>query len=112
MDRWRKICGFVLVFVLSASAALAQKTGLPRLKRGESYKSVRVKMLKAGWKPFRAPDADKCMEGDERCQGRPEMQSCAGTGMANCRFLWKRKGKTVVIFTVGENAVYDGYSFE
>jgi hypothetical protein len=82
------------------------------LKKGESYRSIRAKMIKAGWKPLHAPDADVCQAGDKRCAGRPEMQSCAGTGMANCRFLWKRKGKTVVILTVGETAVYDTYKFE
>jgi hypothetical protein len=47
------------------------------------------------------------MEGDSRCQGRPEMEACAGTGMANCKFLWKKEGKITAICTVGEDAVYD-----
>lgn len=88
------------------------KAELPEFKKGESYAKVREKLLTAGWTPHRAKDADKCGEGDERCQGRPEMQSCAGTGMANCKFLWKRSGKTLAIFTVGEDAAYDGQEFE
>lgn len=111
MKRFSKLSVFVLAFALLAQGVFAQ-TGLPRFKRGENYASVRAKMMKAGWKPFRAPDADKCMEGDERCEGRPEMQACAGTGKANCKFLWKRRGKTVAIFTVGEPAAYDGYEFQ
>lgn len=112
MNKLSKFSSSVLVILLLTSFAFAQTAALPRFKKNEGYKSVRVKMLKAGWKPFHAEDADVCGEGDERCQGRPEMQSCAGTGLANCRFLWKRKGKTAVIFTVGEDAVYDSYRFE
>ena len=107
-----KIGGLILVVNLLAFSVSAQINGFPRIRKGESYKSVRVKMLKAGWKPYRSPDADKCRTGDNRCKGRPEMQSCSGTGTAACRFLWKRKAKTVVIFTVGEfEAVYNGHDF-
>jgi hypothetical protein len=42
------------------------------------------------------------MDGDTRCQGRPEMEACAGTGMANCNFLWKKDGKTIAVYTIGE----------
>lgn len=112
MNDIRQLSNLILILLISASAIFAQSSGLPRFAKNESYAKTRVKMLKAGWKPFRAPDADECMSGDERCQGRPEMQSCAGTGMANCKFLWKRKGKTAAIFTVGENAIYSGHEFE
>ncbi len=84
-------------------------SSLPPFAKRESYSSVRTKMLKAGWEPFHAEDADVCEEGDSRCEGRPEMESCAGAGLANCRFLWKKNGKIIAICTVGEeNAVYDG----
>lgn len=104
---------YVLIFIIAlfVSGAFAQKSGLPRLKKGESYATVREKMLKAGWKPYTAPDADQCSEGDKRCENRPEMQNCAGTGLAPCRFLWKRNDKTVVIFTIGEEAGFNGYEF-
>lgn len=82
----------------------------PNFKKGESYASVRTKMIKAGWKPFHSEDADTCSAGDSRCTGRPEMQSCSGTGLANCRFLWKKDGKMTAICTVGEeNAVFDNF---
>lgn len=105
---------FYILFLLIvfATPVLALQTGLPRIKKGESYRSVRGKMIKAGWKPFHSPDADKCMPGDSRCQGRPEMQSCAGTGLGNCAFTWKRRGRMVTIFTVGEQGgSYSGYRF-
>jgi hypothetical protein len=87
----------------------AKANNLPQFKKKESYSSVRAKMLKAGWEPFHAPDADECAEGDKRCEGRPEMESCVGTGLANCKFLWRKNGKITAICTVGEDtAVYDG----
>ena len=107
-----KISSLILVSGLLVFSVFAQTNGLPRFRRGENYKSVRVKMLKAGWKPYHAPDADKCLAGDKRCEGRPEMKNCAGTGVAPCIFLWKRKGKTVAILTVGEDeAGFNKYEF-
>jgi hypothetical protein len=112
MSKLQKFCGLILVISLLSLTIFAQKSALPKLRKGEGYKSVRVKMIKAGWKPFHSKDADKCMKGDERCQNRPEMEACAGTGQGNCRFLWKRKGKTVAVFTIGDNTVYDGFEFQ
>ena len=64
-------------------------------------------MIEAGWKPFHAENAQECL--DSRCEGRPEMEICAPTGMANCNFLWKKDGKIIVIGTVGEeNPVFNG----
>lgn len=112
MLKKHRIVGLLLCLAISFQILFAQTTGLPRIKKNENYSSVRTKMLKAGWKPYTSPDADKCSEGDKRCEGRPEMEACAGTGEANCAFLWKRKGKTVSIFTKGEDANYSGYRFQ
>jgi hypothetical protein len=109
--KFKFFLSLVLVFSLF-TLNFAQNSGLPKFKKNENYKNVRAKMLKAGWKPAASADADECMKGDERCQGRPEMDSCAGTGMANCAFRWKRKNKIVMIFTVGEDTIYSGFRFE
>ena len=110
--RLSKIAGLVLTVNLLAFGVYAQTAGLPRLRKGEAYRTVRTKMLRAGWKPYRAPGADRCAKGDRRCAGRPEMEACSGTGVAACRFLWKRRAKTVAILTVGESeATYNGYEF-
>ncbi len=94
------------------SSLFAQIRDLPFLKKNEYYAKVRVKLLKAGWKPFHAEDSDECQPGDLRCKGRPEMHVCAGTGLGNCEFYWKRKGKLLAIYTVGEeDAVYNGHEF-
>lgn len=82
---------------------------VPLFKKGEDYGAVRTKMIKAGWTPLHVTDADTCDSDDPRCIGRPEMVSCAGTGMANCKFLWKKDARTVALCTVGEGrAVFDG----
>lgn len=111
MKRTLKIIGLFLCLAISVQVLFAQTVRLPQFKKGESYTNVRKKMIKSGWKPFRSPNADKCGKGDTRCQGRPEMEACAGTGEANCAFVWKRKGKIVSIFTIGEFATYSGYRF-
>lgn len=97
-----------LIALFGAAGAVAGKrdSGLPTFPLNESYTSVRQKLLSAGWQPFHAADADVCSKSDTRCQGRPEMQACAGTGMANCRFLWRKDGQTVAVMTVGEDAAF------
>ena len=98
----------LIVFISFAQVCVAQTTDLPRFEKHESYSGIRIKMLKLGWKPHHAKDADTCLEGDTHCVGRPEMEACAGTGLGNCRFLWKKRGQTVAICTVGDEASYDG----
>lgn len=75
---------------------------VPPFARNESYAQVRVVLLRDGWLPVISQDADHCMEGDSRCEGRPEMQSCSGSGLAICRFRWQRDGQWLTICTAGE----------
>lgn len=90
-----------------------ETNGLPAFKVGEDYKSnVRVKMLKASWETYHSPDADQCGSGDSTCDEFPEMEACAGTGLGNCKFLWKRAGKLVAIFTVDVPQVFSSYEYE
>jgi hypothetical protein len=85
---------------------LEQEQQKLQIKDGESYSNVRIKMLAAGWQPYHSPEADVC-NNDSRCEGRPEMEACAGSGMANCKFLWKKDSQTMGICTVGDDAVFD-----
>lgn len=85
---------------------LAHSSELPHLKVGEDYTSVRTKMLKAGWKPFHAKDADHCSESGRCAPKRPEMYTCAGTGAGECMFLWKKKGKIIGVCTVDDPPQY------
>jgi len=97
----------------AANAQTNQTDGLPVFKTGEDYKSsVRVKMLKAGWKPARTENADKCMDGNTRCEDFPEMENCAGSGQGNCKFRWQRDKKIVAIFTVDDPPFYKSSEFE
>lgn len=85
-----------------ASATVGGVLGSPSFALDEAYGSVRTKMLAHGWSPYTSPQADQCSPDDERCRGRPEMESCAGTGMAPCRFLWTKGQMIVAVLTVGE----------
>jgi|SRR5664279_3740935 hypothetical protein len=89
-----------------ASAAFAKTPAFPK---NEPYASARESLLKQGWKPVHKPDPGfVCQKGDERCEGRPETFACAGTGAANCAFLWKRNKTLIEVDTVGEtNPVVD-----
>jgi len=83
------------------------EVNLPDFDKNENYSITRTKMLNAGWEPYHAEDADVCTEYDTRCKGRPEMEACAGTEKANCKFLWKKNGSIAAIFTIDENATFD-----
>ena len=79
------------------------------IANGEPYKSVREKLITAGWKPYISPDAEPCTGSTETCEGRyPETESCAGTGLGQCRFAWERAGRLVSIYTIGDNHVFEG----
>ena len=82
--------------------ARTQRRPVPPFSRSESYAGVRVVLLRDGWQPLISKDADQCMEGDTRCEGRPEMQTCSGSGLAMCRFRWQRDGQQLTICTAGE----------
>lgn len=75
---------------------------VPPFARNDSYAQVREVLMRDGWQPVISKDADQCMEGDARCGGRPEMQTCSGSGLAMCRFGWQRNGQQLTICTTGE----------
>jgi hypothetical protein len=75
---------------------------VPPFARNESYERVRVVLMRDGWQPVTSKDADQCMEGDTRCESRPEMQTCSGSGLAMCRFRWQLDGQQLTICTAGE----------
>lgn len=94
---------------VQAGQSAAQASGLPLFSQWEDYGQVRAKMIKAGWKPHIKADSDPCGATDLRCKGRPEMESCAGTGAANCKFNWEKKNKVLGICTVGEAAKFSSF---
>ena len=91
----------LLPALLLAVPALAQPVVAP----GTPYAAARESLLREGWAPLSVPDADRCGPCDARCQGRPEMVACAGTGEGHCLFAWTRKGQAIEVITAGDPAV-------
>jgi hypothetical protein len=89
-----------LALLGAASSAAAQA---PRFPRGTDYADARVSLQALGWQPVTLPDADRCAAGDPRCQGRPEMHVCSGTGAGHCIFVWRRGDVLIEVITVGED---------
>jgi hypothetical protein len=81
---------------------------LPVIARDAPYGAARQDLLADGWQPLISPDADKCWDGDMRCQGRPEMQACAGTGQGNCLFLWKKGDAVLAVYTIDDPPIISG----
>ena len=82
----------LLALALQALAAAGAAERAPVFPKGTAYGQARRSLLALGWSPVRLPDADECAKDDKRCEGRPEMSSCSGTGLARCLFIW-RKGE-------------------
>lgn len=86
----------------SQAQAMPNRHPIPPFAQNESYAQVRVVLMRDGWQPVVSKEADQCMEGDTRCEGRPEMQTCSGSGLAMCRFRWQRNEQQLTICTAGE----------
>lgn len=76
--------------------------GLPVFIPNETYGGLRKRLLQDGWEPVTLPDADTCGADDLRCRGRPEMMACAGTGLASCKFAWRKGALEIAVLTDGE----------
>ena len=98
--RISKVIAVALAALSSASAAWGAEA-LPKLV-GQDYGKARAALLRQDWQPVALPDADRCMAGDKRCAGRPEMYVCAGTGLGQCVFVWRRKAVVIDVMTEGE----------
>lgn len=90
-----------LAMVVSGVAMAAER--LPSFPKNTDYREARRSLIGLGYAPVTLPDADKCSQGDSRCEGYPEMASCAGTGRAQCLFVWKSNTNALIeIVTIGE----------
>lgn len=94
---------YVLATLVCATLCTASVAGerLPTFPKQTDYGDARRSLLALGWAPVTMPDADAC-DDDDRCRGRPEMEACAGTGLGNCSFTWKRNGTLIAVGTIGE----------
>lgn len=103
-----KFAFVVLGMLLSVSqvSAGSREGAYDALRQGMKYPQARKLLVKGGWQAVRYPWA----EAEERCSGRSEIcsafqeaETCAGTGMAQCRFRYvDGKGKALIVITVGE----------
>jgi len=84
------------------------KAFCPHFAKSVPYATARARLIQSGWHPGEPRNPDACEKGDGRCEGRPEMQSCAGTAEANCQFLWQKTGTLIVVSTKADPPVVDG----
>jgi hypothetical protein len=79
------------------------------LMQGTPYLMTRSAILSDGWTP--AASKEDCKVSD-LCDLFPEAEVCAGTGVAPCVMIWKRDGKTLTVYTVGEDVGVSSYKVE
>lgn len=89
------------LLLLTVAAAHAGEL-VPSFAKGSDYEKARATLIAKGWTPATMPDAQSC-DGDPRCNGRPEMEACAGTGLANCLFTWRKGTMLIEVSTIGED---------
>jgi hypothetical protein len=111
----KKILSAIFIFSLFAGSALAKDKAcrprrhakIPAIK-GLTYHKARKRMLAAGWKPVRAWSSSDVRDdfGNSlifRRHGYIELEACAGTGWAQCAFLFKDTyGNQLRVVTAGE----------
>ena len=96
------------LLVFSSNAALSNDNSCLGVSiEGLDYPIAREQLIQSGWLPvFQTPPfADAPFTEWVQIRNYSEVESCAGTGVAPCRFLFKSsKDATVTlnVFTVGE----------
>ena len=129
----KRICLAVFLGVFSVGAAEArtdpcrpeEHAPVPRIK-GRSYRSIRDKLIAAGWQPVQtqrsAYDDPNIAEGNGKIfwdKGFVEIEGCALIETEPCLFLFKDKqGNKLRVTTLGKElseeeryATVNGYSF-
>lgn len=70
------------------------------------YAGVRAGLIARGYRPLRFPDAtlrERCFTRAEICNAYPETESCAGTGLGQCLFVFAApRGGYHTVTTGGE----------
>jgi hypothetical protein len=109
-----------VAIVLMACSSGAEGASLPRFPKGTPYVEARQSLKALGYRPNALPDADavsrdRCGykpdsltepkpsagDGDDmRCF--PEMIACAGTGLGQCIYSWRRGDALIDVFTSNE----------
>lgn len=77
----------VLMALMAGTASAAEGLSLQsgEIKTGMTYGEARERLIEDGWLPAGACEGDAFV-----CNpAYPELDACAGTGTAPCRFEWK-----------------------
>jgi hypothetical protein len=83
-----------------ATKAGAVEAVTPTFKKDETYKSVRERMIRAGWEAYRKPDAEAC--DSAKCKTYPELEDCVEAGKGWCKFNWRSGDRIATIGTVSD----------
>jgi hypothetical protein len=103
---------FVSVLTLSITlngvptqAAKLTEEQINGAKIGMTYKEVRARLAELGFAPDSpSKDMKRCGSRKAICRKYPEVEACAGTGAAPCRFAFKYpRGRKIVVITQGED---------
>lgn len=112
-----------VAIALGCSATVALSGSLPRFPKGTPYSEARQSLKALGYRPNALPDADavsrdRCgyksdslaepsaQSDDVRCY--PEMVACAGTGLGQCIYSWRRDETLIDVFTTNEIPIVAG----
>ncbi len=100
---------FVACLELGTGLAQARtEASIPGLSLGMHYAQAHAKLLSLGYVPYqpRGPHlmtGPPCEGREEICRVYPETAACAGTGEAQCAFLFIREQEFVEVETVNES---------
>ena len=92
----------LVAMMAAVTPSTTQAASLPTLKKETPYTSARAALLRQGYRPVRS-DGSGCRFGREDvCKAYPEAEACAGTGLGNCLFVWRRGKQIIEVMTIGE----------
>lgn len=101
--------------LMTSNLAYATRDCLKENVEGEEYPAAREKIIKAGWEPrYLSPPFEGAPYTDwVRIRNFAEVEACAGTGTAPCRFVFSssiKENSHLLIFTKGEEiGIVTGY---
>jgi len=99
----------ILGLAVSGLSALGSEA-IPKFRTSISYDEARENLIALGWEPATtSKDPSRCALGmEDRCEKYPEVESCAGTGVAPCNLLWRKNGVLISVGTYGEEEMKVG----
>jgi hypothetical protein len=99
--------------ILVACASGTEGASLPRFSKGTPYAEARQSLKALNYRPNVLPDADavsraRCAGGSDDMRCFPEMIACAGTGLGQCVYSWRRGEALIDVFTTNEMPLVEG----